>query len=185
MGDGRQEAAARGLPRHPGLNVAAGGSVHQDLAAQLPGAIKHDYFPRRGKYTRDRLVHDVTLAKGSRLESLLGAPSVEVNSMHHQGIKDLAVDAPPDGLCPGWPGRGPGIPQRPLPARRAVAPRSPGRARSPDESTLRRLHRRFPVVTPSLTAACAAPLTQPLEAGYLVSLFRFDSCHSARCSQRR
>src|SRR4051812_4872780 len=28
------------------VNVAAGGTVHQDLASQLPGAIKHDYFPK-------------------------------------------------------------------------------------------------------------------------------------------
>ena len=82
------------------VNVAAGGSVHQDLATQLPGAIKHDYFPRRGQYTRDRLVHDVTLAKGSRLETLLGAPSVEVNSMHHQGIKDLAATLRPTAYAP-------------------------------------------------------------------------------------
>ncbi|HEY8256897.1 MAG TPA: gamma-glutamyl-gamma-aminobutyrate hydrolase family protein [Gemmatimonadales bacterium] len=82
------------------LNVAAGGTVHQDLATQLPGAIKHDYFPRRGQYTRDLLVHNVTLAKGSRLASLLDAPSVEVNSMHHQGIKDLASALRPTAYAP-------------------------------------------------------------------------------------
>jgi putative glutamine amidotransferase len=88
------------------VNVAAGGSVHQDLAAQLPGAIKHDYFPRRGQYTRDQLVHGVELTNGSRLASLLESPSVEVNSMHHQGIKDLASGLrptahAPDGLIEG------------------------------------------------------------------------------------
>ena len=77
------------------VNVAAGGTVHQDLAAQLPGAIKHDYFPVRGQYSRDLLVHDVTVPEGSRLRELLGAPVVKVNSMHHQGIKQLA-----DGLRP-------------------------------------------------------------------------------------
>jgi len=82
------------------LNVAAGGTVHQDLAAQLPGAIKHDYFPRSGQYSRDLLVHDVTLTKGSRLETLLDAPSVEVNSMHHQGIKELAGALRPTAFAP-------------------------------------------------------------------------------------
>lgn len=82
------------------LNVAAGGTIHQDLAAQLPGAIKHDYFPRRGQYTRDLLVHAVTLTKDSRLETLLGAPSVEVNSMHHQGIKELAGALRPTAFAP-------------------------------------------------------------------------------------
>jgi len=82
------------------LNVAAGGTVHQDLATQLPGALKHDYFPRRGQYTRDLLVHNVTLTKGSRLEALLEAPSVEVNSMHHQGIKQLATTLRPTAYAP-------------------------------------------------------------------------------------
>jgi putative glutamine amidotransferase len=88
------------------LNVAAGGTVHQDITAQLPGAIKHDYFPKHGQYTRDLLVHDVTLTKGSRLQTLLDAGSVHVNSMHHQGIKEpAAVLRPtayaPDGLIEG------------------------------------------------------------------------------------
>ncbi len=82
------------------VNVAAGGTVHQDLAAQLPGAIKHDYFPRRGHYTRDQLVHDVRLTPGSRLASLLGAPTVQVNSMHHQGIKDVASGLRPTAYAP-------------------------------------------------------------------------------------
>jgi len=82
------------------LNVAAGGTVHQDLATQLPGALKHDYFPRRGQYTRDLLVHDVTLTKDSRLETILDAPAVEVNSMHHQGIKDVAQGLRPTAYAP-------------------------------------------------------------------------------------
>jgi putative glutamine amidotransferase len=88
------------------VNVAAGGTVHQDLASQLPGAIKHDYFPRRGQYNRDLLAHDVEVTDGSRLASLLGASTVQVNSMHHQGIKQLAPGLlstahAPDGLIEG------------------------------------------------------------------------------------
>jgi putative glutamine amidotransferase len=88
------------------VNVAAGGTIHQDLASQLPGAIKHDYFPRRGQYSRDLLVHDVEVAQGSQLACLLGATTVQVNSMHHQGIKELgpglrATAYAPDGLIEG------------------------------------------------------------------------------------
>jgi putative glutamine amidotransferase len=88
------------------VNVAAGGTVHQDLAAELPGCIKHDYFPKRGQYSRDLLVHDVELSQDSRLGSLLGGPVVRVNSMHHQGIKQLAPSLrptahAPDGLIEG------------------------------------------------------------------------------------
>jgi putative glutamine amidotransferase len=88
------------------VNVAAGGSVHQDLAGQLPGAIKHDYFPRQGRYSRDLLVHEVEVTAGSRLASLLQTSRVQVNSMHHQGIKQLgaglrATAYAPDGLIEG------------------------------------------------------------------------------------
>lgn len=82
------------------VNVAAGGTVHQDLATQLPGAIKHDYFPVRGQYSRDLLVHDVAVPEGSRLRDLLGAPTVKVNSMHHQGIKQLAAGLRPTAYAP-------------------------------------------------------------------------------------
>jgi putative glutamine amidotransferase len=82
------------------VNVAAGGTVHQDLASQLPGAIKHDYFPKRGQYSRDLLVHDVEVAQGSRLGSLLEASRVQVNSMHHQGIKQLAAGLRPTAYAP-------------------------------------------------------------------------------------
>jgi putative glutamine amidotransferase len=82
------------------VNVAAGGTVHQDIATQVPGAIKHDYFPVKGQYSRDLLVHDVEIPEGSRLRDLLGAPSVKVNSMHHQGIKRLAQGLRPTAYAP-------------------------------------------------------------------------------------
>jgi putative glutamine amidotransferase len=82
------------------VNAAAGGTVHQDLAAELPGAIKHDYFPHQGQYSRDLLVHDVEVAEGSRLAALLGASTVRVNSMHHQGIKRLAPGLRPTAYAP-------------------------------------------------------------------------------------
>jgi putative glutamine amidotransferase len=83
------------------VNVAAGGSVHQDLASQLPGAIKHDYFPGvSGQYSRDLLVHDVELVQGSRLSALLEGTRVRVNSMHHQGIKRLGAGLRPSAHAP-------------------------------------------------------------------------------------
>ena len=86
------------------INVALGGSLYQDIASQMDGAIKHDYFPTAGSgYGRDYLAHEVTLAAGSRLRAALGRPVVPVNSMHHQGIRDLAAPlvaaaVAPDGL---------------------------------------------------------------------------------------
>lgn len=72
------------------MNVAAGGSLYQDLETDVSGSIKHDYFPCGGKNKRDQLVHDIRVQPGSRLASVLGSESLTVNSMHHQGIKTLA-----------------------------------------------------------------------------------------------
>ena len=89
------------------LNVAAGGTLYQDLAEQLPRSMKHDYFPFGGStFTRDYLAHEVTVAEGSRLARVFGAGAVRVNSMHHQGIRTLgqglvATAHAPDGLVEG------------------------------------------------------------------------------------
>jgi putative glutamine amidotransferase len=87
------------------INVALGGTLHQDLAAELPGAIKHDYFPTSG-FERDYLAHQVALTEGTRLARTFGARTVPVNSMHHQGIKRLGDELvasahAPDGLIEG------------------------------------------------------------------------------------
>ncbi len=92
------------------INVACGGSLYQHVADQMPHAIKHDYFPSAAPFTRDYLAHPVAVEPASRLGRLLGASEVQVNSMHHQGIKrlagDLAVSAvAPDGLIEGVEGR--------------------------------------------------------------------------------
>lgn len=87
------------------INLAQGGTLYQDLEHEYPGAIKHDYMPRAG-YARNRLSHNVQLAEGSRLAQIVGESTLPVNSMHHQGIRDLgrdlvAVAIAPDGLIEG------------------------------------------------------------------------------------
>jgi putative glutamine amidotransferase len=91
--------ACRGLQV---INVALGGSLHQDVRALRPGSIKHDYFPEDG-HARDYLAHEIQIASGSRLKQVYGAARIAVNSMHHQGICELggnlrAVAHAPDGL---------------------------------------------------------------------------------------
>ena len=83
------------------INVALGGTLYQDLAADWPAAMKHDYFPTGG-FARDYLSHDVAVTPGTRLATILGDRSM-VNSMHHQGIRTLGRDLvasarAPDGL---------------------------------------------------------------------------------------
>jgi len=72
------------------INVAAGGTLYQDLDAQLDGAIRHDYFPTYG-FDRDYVSHDVAVAPASRLRSLVDIDQLPVNSMHHQGVKRLGA----------------------------------------------------------------------------------------------
>lgn len=84
------------------INVASGGTLWQDLAAQNAAFAKHDFFPTAG-YERDHIAHSVTVSAGSRLARLLDMEEVPVNSMHHQGIKRLgaslaATAVAPDGL---------------------------------------------------------------------------------------
>jgi putative glutamine amidotransferase len=91
------------------INVACGGTLYQHLPDQRPG-LKHDYFPAQGNgYTRDYLAHEVTVDPATRTGRLLGEARVAVNSMHHQGIKQLAPDLratahAPDGLVEGVEG---------------------------------------------------------------------------------
>jgi putative glutamine amidotransferase len=82
------------------LNVALGGTLYQDIAAQIPGGAEHVKH-RRGP--RDFLAHTATITHGSRLALILGATSLPVNSLHHQAVKDVApglavVAQTPDGI---------------------------------------------------------------------------------------
>jgi putative glutamine amidotransferase len=92
------------------INVACGGTLYQHIADQHPRAIKHDYFPTGTHFPRDYLAHSVSVDPDSRLAGLLGSPVVQVNSMHHQGVKRLAPGLrpcafAPDGLIEGVEGR--------------------------------------------------------------------------------
>lgn len=84
------------------INVASGGTLWQDLASQNGAFQKHDFFPTAG-YERDHLAHEVEVVAGTKLRRFLESPRVMVNSMHHQGIKQLgrglvASAIAPDGL---------------------------------------------------------------------------------------
>jgi putative glutamine amidotransferase len=92
------------------LNVACGGTLYQDVTAQVPAALKHDYFPTPEKPSRKYLAHDVAVKPGSRLGHILRDAVVSVNSMHHQAIKDLAPNLTatahaPDGIIEGVEGQ--------------------------------------------------------------------------------
>jgi putative glutamine amidotransferase len=84
------------------MNVALGGNLFQDVLSDMSGAMRHAYFQGEG-YGRDFLAHDVQLTANSRVAHLLGGDLYSVNSLHHQGIKEMApeltaVGTAPDGL---------------------------------------------------------------------------------------
>lgn len=66
------------------LNVAAGGTLVQDIPSQLAGAVNHD--PERERW---ETTHDVQIVPGTRLRAILGRDTVAVNSFHHQSVKDV------------------------------------------------------------------------------------------------
>lgn len=66
------------------LNVALGGSLHQDVGTEPGTPLTHSQ-----KEPRDQPTHKVKVAPGSRLAEVMGAEEVDVNSMHHQALKVL------------------------------------------------------------------------------------------------
>ena len=70
------------------INVATGGSLYQDLESQFGGAIRHDYFPTYG-FDRAHISHAVAVRLASRLHAMVRVEELPVNSMHHQGVKQL------------------------------------------------------------------------------------------------
>lgn len=81
------------------LAVARGGSLHQDIASERRGALKH-----RQEAPRWWGSHGVRLVPGTRLAAILGVEALRVNSFHHQAVEEplpapLVVGArAPDGV---------------------------------------------------------------------------------------
>ena len=78
------------------INAFLGGTLWQDLPSQHPSDIVH----RQGKLYGNP-THKVSLS--GDLQTLLGKDTLEVNTLHHQAIKDLGRDLipmaeSPDGL---------------------------------------------------------------------------------------
>jgi len=79
------------------INVALGGTLFTDIMDQMLGALKHDYDSIT---ERDFEAHPVQLEPDSVLTQTLGAPSVRVNSLHHQGIENVAARLRPIAAAP-------------------------------------------------------------------------------------
>lgn len=71
------------------INVTLGGSLYADILDDHPAAIKHDYYP---DWSRDHYAHSIDIRSGCVLANIFGQTEVQVNSLHHQGIRTLAKD---------------------------------------------------------------------------------------------
>jgi putative glutamine amidotransferase len=84
------------------LNVAQGGTLYQDIASEVPGAIEH-----RSQTARNATSHEVEIEEGSGLRAILGQKRMAVNSFHHQAVRDVGRDlvvsarSPVDGIIEG------------------------------------------------------------------------------------
>lgn len=80
-------AICRGIQE---LNVALGGSLHQHLQ-EVPGHLDHRSDKSKPPQDRYGPAHMVDIVPGGRLQAILGgARTIEVNSLHGQGIDRLA-----------------------------------------------------------------------------------------------
>lgn len=77
------------------INVLLGGSLYQDLPQQRTDVLNH-----RQKPPYDTPMHSVTLESSAPLGRLLGCDKIEVNSYHHQAIKELAPNLRPMAAAP-------------------------------------------------------------------------------------
>jgi putative glutamine amidotransferase len=66
------------------MNVAAGGTLIQDIPSQVKPSISH-----AAEASGERL-HEVILEAGSIARDLAGTARITVNSFHHQAVKDVA-----------------------------------------------------------------------------------------------
>lgn len=81
------------------MNVALGGTLYTHIYDQLQGALDHAY---PGDLRRT-LVHPVNVEETSLSAEIFGETLLNVNSLHHQGLKDIApglrvAGHAPDGL---------------------------------------------------------------------------------------
>ena len=78
------------------MNVALGGTLYTHIYDQLQGALDHDY---PGDLRRV-LVHPVNVDETTRSAEIFGETLLNVNSLHHQGLKDIAPSLRVAGYAP-------------------------------------------------------------------------------------
>lgn len=68
------------------INVAAGGTLYQDIYDQV-----EDVFQHNQTLNRDNLMHRVHIVKDSELSKIIGVDCLFTNTIHHQAIKTVGI----------------------------------------------------------------------------------------------
>ena len=88
------------------LNVFFGGTLYQDIGKERQKSLRHSHLDIPEGYA-----HSISITEGSFLYEAVKEKKMEVNSLHHQGIKTLgaglaATAESPDGLVEAIENRG-------------------------------------------------------------------------------
>lgn len=76
------------------INVAQGGTLHQDYRLQSEKAVLHPDYENWGSES-----HTITIACDSKLFGIFQNQTLGVNSLHHQSIATLGKDCIPTAVC--------------------------------------------------------------------------------------
>jgi putative glutamine amidotransferase len=78
------------------IDVALGGSLYEHLPDQLPGNVHLENHDK----PRNFLAHTVIVDPGSKLSNILSCHETRVNSLHHQGVCQVAPDLQVTAIAP-------------------------------------------------------------------------------------
>lgn len=68
------------------LNVACGGSLYQHVPKEFPSNLRHN---TPDFVDKSHIAHQVTIAADTSLFQIVGFESIDVNSRHHQAVRQL------------------------------------------------------------------------------------------------
>lgn len=80
------------------VNVALGGTLHQELT-DIEGKQDHAKHMGLAQNEQYQAAHAITLTEDGYLRTLLGQQRIEVNSLHHQGVNQLAEVLSAQAIC--------------------------------------------------------------------------------------
>lgn len=72
------------------MNIALGGDIYQDINSQLQGEPRIAHIQ---PFHYSAASHHVSVAEGSLLRRITGSDTIEVNSAHHQAVRNTAPGA--------------------------------------------------------------------------------------------